>query len=31
VFLYVTASIFIYGGDLNAVIMRAREKPEAAP
>ena len=26
VFLYVTASIFIYGGDLNAVIMRARAK-----
>jgi membrane protein len=25
-FLYITASIFIYGGDLNAVILRAREQ-----
>jgi uncharacterized BrkB/YihY/UPF0761 family membrane protein len=26
VFLYVCASIFIYGGELNSVIARAREK-----
>ena len=25
-FLYITASIFIYGGDLNAAVMRARER-----
>jgi membrane protein len=24
-FLYITASIFIYGGDLNAAVLRARE------
>ena len=29
VFLYVTASIFIYGGELNAAIVRAREAKEA--
>jgi membrane protein len=28
VFLYLTASIFLYGGELNAAIKRAREKPE---
>jgi membrane protein len=27
VFLYLTASIFIYGGELNAAIERARERP----
>ncbi len=31
VFLYVTASIFIYGGELNAAILRAREEAKAAP
>jgi membrane protein len=32
VFLYLTASIFIYGGELNAVIVKLRERkePEAA-
>ncbi len=32
-FLYFTASIFIYGGELNATIMKARqnEKPDAQP
>ena len=27
VFLYLTASIFIFGGELNAAILRARLKP----
>jgi len=27
VFLYMTAAIFIYGGELDAAIMRARQKP----
>jgi membrane protein len=35
VFLYLTASIFVFGGELNAAILRARTKPsknaEAAP
>ena len=33
VFLYLTASIFIFGGELNAAILRARIKPadDAAP
>ena len=33
VFLYLTASIFVFGGELNAAILRARLKPieETAP
>lgn len=31
IYLYVNASIFIYGGELNAAIMRAREAPEEPP
>jgi membrane protein len=27
VFLYSMAAIFVYGGELNAAIMRARKKP----
>ena len=27
VFLYLTASIFVYGGELNAAIAQARKKP----
>jgi len=27
VFLYLTASIFVFGGELNAAILRARMKP----
>ena len=30
VFLYLTASIFIYGGELNSVILKSREQPVAA-
>jgi membrane protein len=30
VFLYVTASIFIWGGELNAAIVRRREAPDNA-
>jgi membrane protein len=30
VFLYAIAGIFIYGGELNAAIMRARKKPDSA-
>jgi membrane protein len=29
-FLYITASIFIYGGDLNAAVLRARQRKQAA-
>ncbi len=31
VFLYLTASIFIYGGELNAVILKMRERKELEP
>lgn len=30
-FLYITASIFIYGGDLNAAVLRARERDAQPP
>jgi membrane protein len=30
VFLYLTASIFVFGGELNAAILRARIKPAGA-
>jgi membrane protein len=31
VFLYITAAIFIYGGELNAAILRTRAEPAAEP